>query len=792
MSLCRDLREDIPQLQYPLHDFLAGVADTAPADTADVESAVGCSYDLTIKKLKALRSLQIVKSDRVGYSHQWQLADSVFEHETTEYVDVDQQQLACLLIETVDDIAGNLCQRESLTGEIPDQFQQWLVDRNMDESHRSKEILSRACLFDFYLKSTLYALHKPEHEELDSLSADVDFQACFAEAERVTQNKGFELSVPADLISELTETEINTVLALRSALNAIAHPAETLSTVYERLFVQEVRRDLGQFATPKYISNILAEWAIDNADDTVLDPGIGAGMLSSAAVSEKLQRGATEPLKDIHANDIDELSVSMAAVSLKLVDGPGSPVLENRNFLDITAHDWTESGRIQRESVDAVVANPPYSRSQALEESLKAEANRTVSGETGIDFHGKSPLYVYFLVHAAQFVAKDGRLAFIIPSGFMETEFGVPFKQYILDQFQIDAIVQLDEDENTFRGVRTTTSLVFLKHDQPQEDHETTFINLPTWPDVESLQDLLSIDFQDEPDLDGYRVDILQQILSPEDNWQHYFSPTETESIEGLGEFRDIAQIKRGIATGNNDIFCLSEDDLEEHDIPDQFLEPIIRSAQDIPGYEITDKDWERWQEAGKDVWLLYAYENDDKIHDRGPIDEYLSYAEETFDTDRELFKRRNPWYCVDKRDAAPILAKYMSRTGSQFLYNGTDIRTLNNFHHIDPDFDHAEKPVKALLAYLNSNIVRKEISKVSRSYSGLDKIELGALKSAPVIDPRELETSVVDRLATLFDKLEERERGDGDVDDVRTEIDDALRDILDFSVESEPETSQE
>ncbi len=479
----------------------------------------------------------------------------------------------------------------------------------------------------------------------------------------------------------------------------------------------------------------------------------------------------------------------MAAVSLKLVDGPGNPVLKRGNFLECRAHDWTGNDRVQIQSVDAVVANPPYSRSQAMETAMKEQANRIVSDETGIDFHGKSPLYVYFLAHAAQFVADGGRLAFIIPSGFMETKFGVPFKQYLLDYFRVEAIVQLDEEDNTFRGVRTTTSLLFLKYEQPPEKHETTFINLPSWPEVDSLNELLEIDFADDTDEDKYRVDLLQRLLSPEENWQHYFSPTETSEIDGLGDFTDIATIKRGIATGNNALFCLNRDDLADHDIPDRFLQPIIKSAQDIPGYEITRKDWEDWRDKGKDVWLLYAYEDGEKLTDRAPLEEYLSYATETFDTDRELFDRRNPWYCVDRRDPAPILAKYMSRTGSQFIYNDIDLRTLNNFHNIDPDFEDDEECVKALLAYLNSNIVRKEISKVSRSYSGLEKIELSALKSAPVIDPRELEPSDIEQLADLFDSLEKEERANGDVEAARMAIDDAVREILDLAVESETPT---
>jgi len=95
--------------------------------------------------------------------------------------------------------------------------------------------------------------------------------------------------------------------------------------------------------------------------------------------------------------------------------------------------------------------------------------------------------------------------------------------------------------------------------------------------------------------------------------------------------------------------------------------------------------------------------------------------------------------------------------------------------HNIIPDFEESEEQVKALLAYLNSTIVKQEISKVSRSYSGLEKIELGALKSSPVIDPRELAADTVQELATLFDELETAERGDGDLSEPTGEIDEIL-----------------
>jgi len=91
-------------------------------------------------------------------------------------------------------------------------------------------------------------------------------------------------------------------------------------------------------------------------------------------------------------------------------------------------------------------------RSQLLTEDEKDAVNTQISREAGIELHGKSPLYVYFLIHATQFVKPGGKLGFVIPSGFMQTDFGVGFKQYLKEEFQIEAVVNLDDQEGRLRA----------------------------------------------------------------------------------------------------------------------------------------------------------------------------------------------------------------------------------------------------------------------------------------------------------------------------------------------------
>lgn len=789
MSLGRELREGSHRIEYPLANFFHTVSDLGRAETSQVASELGCSYPTAYKKLRALSELGIIQCSEDSNPLEWFLNVEHTSSEEPNLSRLTREKLAALILEAVDDAAQQLKASSSLVQDPPHEVRRWLDDRGMDASESSSEATSRAAVFDFYLKSTLHSLYVPEVEELEPLDVKGDHGQTFETARNLTGNEGFSPTPPGQLAGDLPEDAQKRILALRSALRAYDQPAIILSSVYECLFTQEARRELGQFATPNRISLLLAEWAVSEDSDTVLDPGVGAGMLSSAVIREKAEMRDSTPIQDINAIDIDGLSVSMAAVSLKSIDGAGSPELNIVDFLDLKAYEWTSGGRDQSDPVDAVVSNPPYSRSQLLTEDEKDAVNTQISREAGIDLHGKSPLYVYFLIHATQFVKPGGKLGFVIPSGFMQTDFGVGFKQYLKEEFQIEAVVNLDDQEGTFEGVKTTVSLLFLTKEAPEQNHDVTFINLPEWPDYESLSELLDEDFEDSDGPDGYRVDIAQRLLPPEEKWLHYFAPTDTEEITGVSEFSDIATIKRGIATGNNQIFCLTKDDIENHELPKKYLWPIIRTAKDIPGYEITAEDWFSWHSEGRDVWLLYCYDNDgEKVLDPEGVTAYLDYSHYKYDTDRKLLDQRNPWHCVDERKPAPILAKYMSRTGSQFIHNKAGVRTLNNMHNIVPDFKENEDQVKALLAYLNSNIVKQEISKVSRSYSGLEKIELGALKSSPVIDPRELATEAVQELATLFDELETAERGDEDISEPIGKIDEILMDILDISVKPSEE----
>ena len=765
--------------EYPFSRVLLTVGLDGVERTKGVEDELGCCRKTALNKLHELADLGSLNRDEFGNSLRWTLNTKPIEPPATSS-GVDDQTITEFVSETLRGVALRL------DTDITPDVEEWALERVDDEDTDIRSYLMRVAVFNRFLKATLYSFHRRENEHLPKLTVEDDWAACFGEANQLTKDRGFQSSSVDEAAEDCPEAVDRTLLALRNAFVRAENPAGLLSETYESLVSQSARRDLGQFATPPHVGEFMASWVVQQPDDRVLDPGIGAGQLSYQVLSRKMSKNAEDPLADLTGIDIDEISISMASTALKLADGDSSPDLHQGDFIRFSPL-YSGGGRLQK--YDGVIGNPPYSRHQALDNQMKVDLNLVVSKETGYEFLQKTPLYGYFLVHSAQFLEPGGRAAFIVPSKFMETKFGRNLKDYLLQEFEIHSIVQLDDSVEIFEGVRTRPSILLLEEGSPASDHETQFVRLNEWPSTGSAEEYLSgpETLVDEPEVE-FATRVAQDILTPTEKWTDYFSETDLreliEEVPELVAFSDISTIKRGIATGKNDFFCLSSDDVEAHQIPIDYRKKIMRTARGLEILDIRNSDWKQWRDDGDDVWLLYCFE-DGEILDKSEIDseavlEYLQKGENKGVTDGTLVSRRNPWYRVDARDPAPVLGKYMNRDGFQFYRNDIDLLTLNNVHPIYHDLED-DIHENALLAYLNSTTVERIFSKSSHDYSGLKKLEIGRLESAPVVDPRRLEPETRGRLSELFQSLckARRSKNENESNEIVAEIDRLVEPIL-------------
>ncbi|MFA9518122.1 Eco57I restriction-modification methylase domain-containing protein [Halopenitus sp. H-Gu1] len=645
--------------------------------------------------------------------------------------------------------------------------------------------LARQAVYYILLKITLYEWYHqfgplPELPEntRDGLRA----------ARTQIDNPAFAECVLDEVIWLAGESAVEGVVETRDRLLESTQPAEDIGALYEAILSKEERRPLGQVRTPPRVGKTMRTWAA-SGDDVILDPGLGAGGLSTPF--HPRWELNTDP---DHINGVDRspLSLLMGSTALTLARQSHDPY--TADFLSLSPRDLSRD-------VDAVVCNPPYTRHHALPSDYKESINAQAEQETGLEISTATPLYAYFIYHARQVLTRGDRAAFLIPPNFLAADYGDALKRFILAEFDIKALLLLDPDDGpVFDGALTTALIAFLEVPDESDVSDTRFVHVDGQLDEISIQEIIRDGQQGQRDW-GFVNCVPQESLTAAENWKPLFEPLSLDTSM-LTPFSEIAEIHRGIMTGENDFFTFTQTDIDKVGIEERYLSKIVPSPRIVRGFDFRHDDWERHQDHEEAVWLLYHLDAVDGVPQTVDAAETGYSAEDTLApeaapspalveylqtglvahptlTSRNTIRTRSPWYRVDRREPPQILIPYMYRSGFRALLNETDARYVNNYTGIYPDTSISRTQVKALLAYLNSSMADEVVRRDARPYAGMDKLEPGDLADVPVLDPRSITEETVTALANQFDELRQTARQNGSRTTVINRIDAILEQEL-------------
>lgn len=714
--------------------------------------------------------------DRLSY--EWDSVSQTFAPVVTDELIEDIQQAAGTITPAFD---------TELSESLREQILEWcdLHGLGSFETGAVQRTIARHAVLSVLLKAALYEWYQCR-DVVPPLTTSV--QQAFHNARKQTGDEAFDQFVLDHVVELADEDALETALAHRNRLLFSPQPTEDIGKLYAELTPSEYRQSLGQFRTPPEIAATMQSWANRDADH-LLDPGMGAGVLSSAF--HPRWRLNTDPT---HVDGIERspLAQIMGATALTLGGQLNTP--RTHDFLNL------DPDELQHD-IGGIVCNPPYTSGDALPKKYKNRVNAAIEQSTGIDVSARSPLYAYFLLHARSFLSSGDHAAFLTPDSFLTTAYGESLKQFLLDEFSITALVQFDPaGESVFEDAQVTALVSFLEASSDGNEGETRFIRVDEFIDSSTLRNVVQNGEEGETEW-GFINHVPQADLVPGQNWAALFDPCDVDTSE-LTELGEFVTIHRGKSTGDVTFFCLTQDEVDESGIPVKYLSRLIRQPKLVDGYDFSGEDWEQLQAAGEEVWLLDPDElpgiqksrevfekqvlfNADSLprNSDGEVLNVVSYLQGSVYRNNSLeanvIENRPYWYRPRRQASPRFLVQDAGRDGFTFILNETTARNINNFRGFyDVSLDETE--LKALLAYLNSNVGQQVIhAHTQPQQGGYEKLSISALNELPVIDPTSLKEPIVANLADLFDELCETARENGDCESVLDRLDSLLQQVV-------------
>jgi len=517
----------------------------------------------------------------------------------------------------------------------------------------------------------------------------------------------------------------------RLDINSLEQKRLALQVALDSQKTKRDRNKLGQFSTPTALACDILGYAKRfmpvGTNIRFLDPAIGTGSFYSALCS---------------TFDLDQIEVAQGFEIDPHYGVPASDLWQGTGLkLDIS--DFTKEAA--QKHFNLLICNPPYVRHHHIPNENKNWLQDRNYEACGIKFGGLAGLYCYFLGLAHAWLAPNAISGWLMPSEFMDVNYGQAVKRYLLENVTLLHIHRFDPNDVQFTDALVSSAVVWFRNEAPPANHTVKFsfggsINNPNFEKMVPASE-----------------------LAQEKKWTR-FPAAEVREKSNMPVISDFFTIKRGLATGDNDYFILDAETIAKRKLPIELFRPILPSPRYVSELEILS-DEEGLPILDRQLFLLDPRLPEDVIQERHlTLWNYLQEGREKGLHERYLCRNRAIWYRQENRLPAPIVCTYLGRGNSKsgrpfrFILNHSQATVANVYLAMYPTqaLTHAieQKPelMRRVWMVLNQIDPEKLLGEGRVYGGGLHKLEPKELANVPVPELAELlHHSTVSNQGSLF-----------------------------------------
>ncbi|MGB9693268.1 MAG: Eco57I restriction-modification methylase domain-containing protein, partial [Fervidobacterium sp.] len=420
---------------------------------------------------------------------------------------------------------------------------------------------------------------------------------------------------------------------------------------------------------------------------------------------------------------------------------------------------------------DAVIANPPYTRwveiprktkdaiIDAIGELLKRyDLSGGIGNETGI--------YVHFIMHACKFLKKNGKLGMIISNSWLQSDYGINFANFLLDNFKVKAII--DFNQRLFRIPLIATCVLLLEKEENQREREhnkTTFIYVDREAQVEEILGAI-----ENPDAwkERFLINVVEQKdLTRNEKWVKTLF--KTYALENailasplimrmqtlfIPRYGNITGVSARGGTGSDKFFYLTREDAKKWGLTKDCLYPLLTSPRYSKYFTFSEKDWKRLYVDGKPCFTFICHKPRSELPKN--VISFIEWGEttplvrikegekpktankSTASKMREKNKSFYGWYDLGEIINASIFAMRRAQYFHRFILAQMPIAFDDSLITLIPNgkTNLTQDEIEALLAYLNSDFTRFFIEIYGRSTGGgVIELDVNSLAQLPILD---------------------------------------------------------